>query len=157
MDCAVPFPLIAGLVNNEAEAAALVQLDVLSLQSEVIQEHLAATACYNCALRDATAGLAREAGPASTNTALALLLGGMRGLQEGTTVLRSRAAEVAGRMQEVEAKLHFYAERNQGLAADLQQEAGCGAVVAVVAKKRRLWLVEEGLCHRIKQQRDGFH
>lgn len=157
LDTSVPFPLLAGLVRNENEAAALVHMDVLSLQAEAIQEHREASACYNLAL----AGTISEEmelrlganDPESTNATLALLLNGLHSVYHADALLRARAAEVDLGLREKAARLHEHAESNRVTAAELQEEAGCGALAA---KKRRLWLVEEALCHRMKLgQRKG--
>jgi hypothetical protein len=151
LDTAVPFTLLAGLVRNEKEAAALVQLDVLSLQAETIQEHREASACYSLALAGTISEeielRLRANDPESTNAALALLLNGLHSVQRAEGLLHARAAEVALGLREKAARLHEHAESNRVTAAELQEEAGCGALAA---KKRRLWLVEEGLFHRLK-------
>jgi hypothetical protein len=151
LDTSVPFPLLAGLVRNEKEAAALAQLDVLSLQAEAIREHLEASACYNYALAGTISEEIVFNDPESTNAALALLLNGLHSVYRADALLQRCAAEVELRLREKAAQLHEHAEINRVTVAELQEEVGCGALAA---KKRRLWLVEEGLCHRVKLARE---
>lgn len=98
----MPFRLVAGLVRNEKEAAALVQLDVLSMQAEAIQEHLAAAACYDFALCKTAVSLATETAdqPVSTNTALSLLLTGLRSVRSAELRLLVRAAAVESKVRD---------------------------------------------------------
>ena len=52
-DLSVPFSLLAGTVRNATEAATLAHLDLLAIQAEAIDEHIAATARYTSALTSA--------------------------------------------------------------------------------------------------------
>mmetsp|Transcript_19374 Transcript_19374/g.60527 ORF Transcript_19374/g.60527 Transcript_19374/m.60527 type:complete len:196 (+) Transcript_19374:53-640(+) len=154
-DLSVPFSLLAGTVRNATEAATLAHLDLLAIQAEAIDEHIAATARYASALtsavEDARAAASKRERPGAEDgsVGLALLLAAADPLLRAEDLLRARAAAVSSRLCEVGARLRQNAEAHRATVAELQEEAGCGALLA---KKRRLWLVEESLCYRIQQR-----
>lgn len=148
-DLATPFPLIAGTVRNPREAAALAELDVLAIKEECLLEHLCATALYARTLDDAVESISKDGSDPATGPAVTLLQAAQEALQQGDGWLRECAEGVMQQMAACQLLLKSLAEINHSLHAELQEE-GCEALAK---NKRRLWLVEESLCHRVALRR----
>ena len=157
-DLSVPFSLLAGTVRNATEAATLAHLDLLAIQAEAIDEHIAATARYASALtsavEDARAAASKRERPGAEDgsVGLALLLAAADPLLRAEDLLRARAAAVSSRLCEVGARLRQNAEAHRATVAELQEEAGCGALLA--KKRRRAHLCRPGALPQLPLTRD---
>jgi len=157
-DLSVPFSLLAGTVRNATEAATLAHLDLLAIQAEAIDEHIAATAQYASALtsavEDARAAASKRERPGAEDgsVGLALLLAAADPLLRAEDLLRARAAAVSSRLCEVGARLRQNAEAHRATVAELQEEAGCGALLA--KKRRRAHLCRRGALPQLPLTRD---
>ena len=142
-----PLPLLASSVRNVSEASALVDVDLLVKRHEVLHNHLLACCTHERDLVRTQSALMRCAGGDPQLLAAAALCASLLiTVRANIDLLVSEADEVLSGVSKSARGIQQFAEANEALAVELAEEGGAPALALA---KKRAWLVEASLVHRM--------
>lgn len=115
---------LAGACRNGREGTALVEREVGALELQLVLDHLLASSAYERSLAASLAEIRRAPTPA-LNAAAALVDAARASVRREIRILLARADELLRAASEAQVTLARYAEVNQSLYEELQEQEGC--------------------------------
>ena len=147
-----PLPFLASSVRNASEASALVDVDLLYKRHEVLHDHLLACCTRERDLLRTQSALMRRAdGNPQLLAAAALCASLLKSIRANIDLIVSEVEEVLSALSKSARGIQQFAEANEALAGEL---AEAGGAPALADAKKRAWLVEASLVHRMDTMLD---